>query len=215
MTLICCSISGRTAAGGFIASSAAKRARASGRFPCRAATIPPRNSALPDCGSSNSARSMSRAARLSSSLSSESARASASPSSASALRPPLRRSARANAAYRQRVLLQHGVGASEHQPAVEILWVVLELARQAPHHGLRRIGRRRGAPGPVAPAQVQHRRTRHQQCGHSERRPGCRGDAGAARAQQRHRHQRYCGERQCRGQQREGDHQPGGSSSTG
>ena len=143
-----------------MARSAAKRSRASGRFPWRAAISPPRNSALPERGSSCSARSMRRAARPSSSLWSESASASACPDQRLGALAAAQAVGARESAHRERILLQHDVGASQHQPAVEILRIVLELAREARHHGLGGIAWRGRAPRPVAPAQVQPARPR-------------------------------------------------------
>ncbi len=73
-----------------------KRSLPSARSPRRTAAAAPKNSALPELGSSTSACSMMRPARPSSSASSLMVSASASPTSASAFLPPASRSARSN-----------------------------------------------------------------------------------------------------------------------
>ncbi len=59
-------------------------------------------------------------------------------------------------AHRELILLQNRVRAAQHQPAVEILWILLEPARQPCNHRLGTIVGGFRLPRPVRPPDVQH-----------------------------------------------------------
>ena len=118
-------------------------------------------------------------------------------------------------AQRPRVLLQSHVGAAQHQPAVEVLRVALELAREARDHALGSVGRARSRPRPVAQYCVQHRRADHEHARRDERGPGRGRKLGWKALQQRYHHDTDACDDQCRGQHDKSNHQERASSSRG
>ena len=118
------------------------------------AAAAPKNRALPESGSRASACSMMRPARplsCDSSLMVKRFGLTEQRVGVLAAGQPVRA---LEGTHRQRILLQHEVGASQHHPTAEILGITLELAREARNHGLRGIRRRLGAPRPVGEAGI-------------------------------------------------------------